>query len=227
MRKLLIGLVVVLGLLVVADRGAELYAERAIADRISAELDQRPDVEIEGFSFLLQAVQGDYDRIAVSGSRASQSGLGVSDFRAELEGVQLPLSDVLQGSVQRVPTRLIRGSALLRFDDVAEVVGNGISLDGDGEGRVRVTASADVLGQEVEVTAVSEVRIEGGALVVRAVSYEAGGQEVTSVSNDVLDLLDFRVPLPSLPYDLTVEDLSVTGDGIRLAASVRGVVLTR
>lgn len=227
-RKLAIGLVVLLVLLGVADRVTESFAEKAIADRIDAELDQRPKVEIGGFSFLLQAMRGRYDDITVSGDRASQSGLGVSDFTAELKGVDIPLSDAVEGSVSRVPTELIRGSAVVGFPDLAEVAGNGIAIEADGKERVRVTGTLTLAGERVEASAVSEVSISTTKLTVRAVSFQVNGVVApAAVQRAIRDLLDVSVNLPTLPYELKVEDVSVTDDGIRLAASARGVVLTR
>jgi hypothetical protein len=227
-RKLAIVVLVLLGLLVIVDRVAESYAEGAIADRIDAELDQRPDVEIGGVSFLLQALRRHYDEIRVSGERASRDGLGVSDFRADLEGVEVPLSDVVQGSVSRVPTEVIRGSALVRFADLAEVAGGGVEITAEGAERVRVTGSLTLLGRRVQASAVSDVAIRDERLTVRAVSYEVDGQEAPAVARAALaDLLDLSVDLPTLPYRLAVEDLAVTKTGIRLAASARGVVLSR
>jgi hypothetical protein len=227
-RKLAIVALVLLGLLLVADRVAESFAEGAIADRVDAELDQRPDVEIGGVSFLLQALTGRYDEIRVSGERASRAGLGVSDFQAELEGVEVPLSDVVQGSVSRVPTEVIRGSALVGFDDLAEVVGGGIEITAEGADRVRVSGSLNLLGRQVQASAVSEVSLRDDRLTIRAVSYEVDGQAAPAAARAaVADLLDVSVDLPTLPYRLTVEDLTVTEGGVRLAASAHGVVLTR
>lgn len=227
-RKLLLAVVVLVALLAVTDRVAESFAERAVADRIDAELDQRPKVEIHGFSFLLQAVQGHYDEITVSGTRASKDGIGVSDFRAELDGVDIPLGDALHGSVDKVPTQVIKGSALVRYADVAAVAGNGITVAADGKQRVRVTGTVNVLGQRLEASAVSEVRITGKRLTIRAVSYQVdGASPPAAVQRAIGSLLDVTVTLPDLPYKLTIEDVAITKTGIRLVASARGVVLTR
>lgn len=227
-RKLLIVALVLVGLLAVADRVAETFAEKAIADRIDAELDQRPTVEIGGFSFLLQAVRGHYDKVTVSGARASQGGIGITDFRATLEGVDIPLSDVVEGSVSRVPTEVIRGSALVSFADLAKAAGNAITVEADGKERVRVSGTVTVLGQRRKASAVSEVKVTGTKLTVRAVSYEVDGARApAAVQQAIGPLLDLSVALPKLPYTLTIEDLAITKQGIRLAASARGVVLTR
>lgn len=231
MRTLLIGLLVVAGLAVAVDRGAEAYAESAIADRIDAQLDQRPEVEIEGWSFLLQAVQGEYEQITVTGERASRSGVVVSDFRAELLDVTVPLSEVIQGSVAQVPTRLIRGSALLRFEDIndlAEIAGSGLTLQAAGAGRVRVSGTIEIAGARVQASAVSDVRLDGNSIVVRSSGFEVNGAPApAAVRAAIGDLFDVRFALPTLPYDLRIERLTVTDEGIRLAASARGVVLTR
>lgn len=230
MRNVAIVALVVLALLGVIDRVAESYAEGAVADRIDAELDQRPDVEIGGISFLVQALTGHYGKITVSGDRASRAGIAVTDFRADLEGVDLPLKDVLAGDVDEVPTDEIRGSALVRFDDLAAVAAKrvpGITLSAAGKERVRVTGTVTVAGQRLEVSTVSEVAITDKKLTVRAVGYEVAGVEApAAVAEAIGSRLDITVDLPTLPYRLTIDDLTISKDGVRLAASVRGVVLT-
>ena len=58
MKKLLVALLVLLALLVGADRVAEQVAEGRIADQLRADLSSAPQVEIGGFPFLTQALAG-------------------------------------------------------------------------------------------------------------------------------------------------------------------------
>ena len=95
-RKLLIGLFVLLlllaGLLVVADRVAVGVAERMIADRVRQEITKQgaqsaePDVEVGGTPFLTQVLDGRYQRITIN----------LRDVQAPVEGdaVRLPVLDV-------------------------------------------------------------------------------------------------------------------------------------
>jgi hypothetical protein len=78
-KALLVTLVVLLGLLVVADRVAVNVAEDRVAQQVqsSGRLAGPPTVDIGGFPFLTQAVAGDYSdvRLQLSADDLAQPGL--------------------------------------------------------------------------------------------------------------------------------------------------------
>src|SRR5256885_4227247 len=63
-----IGVVVLLVLLLIADRVGVAVAERVAGDTLesSEHLNSRPDVDIAGFPFLTQVATGNYDKITVT-----------------------------------------------------------------------------------------------------------------------------------------------------------------
>jgi len=67
-KALIISLVVLLGLLVVADRVTVNIAEQKVAEQIARQggLDGTPAVDITGFPFLTQAIAGHYDDIRIA-----------------------------------------------------------------------------------------------------------------------------------------------------------------
>ena len=93
MRKFVITLVVLAVLLVAADFGLRAYAESRAADAINSELgrDVQPDVSIEGFPFLLHAIQGSYPEVIMTASTAAGSITGVHAV-LDLSRVTLPLA---------------------------------------------------------------------------------------------------------------------------------------
>ncbi len=117
MRALLIVVVVLLGLAVLADRIAVGVAEDRVATELAAAggLAGTPEVEIAGFPFLTQAIAGSYDEVHIS---LTADELGQPEgTRADvvLHGVQVPLSNVLSGSVSEVPVDRIDGTATLSY----------------------------------------------------------------------------------------------------------------
>ena len=228
MKKLVIALVVLLVLLVGADRVAEQVAEGRIAQQLAAELAARPTVEIGGFPFLTQALRGRYQDIAVSGDSASRQGVRVTDFRAHLEGVRVPLSDALAGRVGAVPVDQVRGTALVSYADFAHAANvPGLQLAPAGD-QVRVSGPVQVLGQDLTVSALSDVRLDGTDVVLTAQRLEVGGQQVSGpVSAALSGRLDLRVPTAGLPYDLVLTDVRTTERGIELSGTARDVVLQR
>ena len=67
MRKLIIGIVFLLGLGLVADFGAAAYAEYRVSRelRTGASLESDPEVTFNGFPFLTQALGGKYKDVYV------------------------------------------------------------------------------------------------------------------------------------------------------------------
>ena len=101
----IIALVIVVVLLVAADRIALLVAESQIADRVqkSQELSAHPHVSIKGFPFLTQVLGGRYHEVDVSVRNITRNNLTVDRLSVQAHGVSVPLSKVMSGSVSEVP----------------------------------------------------------------------------------------------------------------------------
>ncbi|MCW2601299.1 MAG: hypothetical protein JWM02_3128, partial [Frankiales bacterium] len=178
MRRLITSLVVLLLLLVVADRVGVVAASRVVASKLetSAGLTSAPSVRIRGFPFLTQAVGGRYDEIDVTVTNLVRFGVRLSRLDASMHGVRLPLSQALSGRVSNVPVEGITATAVITYAEVASR-GNiaGMSVVPSGTG-VRVTARLTVLGQSVTADAESTVRLSGGFIVVTARKVSVLGQ---------------------------------------------------
>ena len=225
--KLLIGLVLLLLLLVGVDRVAEEVAEDRIAQQLTADLASEPTVEVGGFPFLTQALRGRYGSIQVSGD-TTQQGVRVAGFDADLEGARVPLRDALGGRVAAVPVDRLDGRALLTYADFAAATRvPGLQLAPAGD-KVRVTGPVSVLGQDLTLSAVSAVSLEGSDVVLTAESFEVGGQEVPeAVTAAVSGRLDVRVPVSDLPYGLQLTEVRTSDEGLLLGGTARDVVLRR
>lgn len=219
---------VVAGLLVVADRVAVTVAERAVGAQLqaSAGLQGRPDVDISGFPFVTQAVRGRYADVHVTALGVPTDGVRVAELSADLVALEVPLSDALAGSVTAAPVQRLTARALVSFGDLARSSGDRrLTVAREGRG-VAVTGSVEVLGRRLEATAVSTVRLDGGDIVVRAQSFRVGADPVDAALTRALgDLLDLRVPVGRLPYDLQLQGLSVGPDGVALTAGGGPTVL--
>lgn len=223
--KWLVGLLVVLALLVGADRVAEHVAAGVLADRLQTELGGRPTVEIDGFPFLTQAVGGSYQRLRVSAPVVRREGLSLRDFSATLTGVHVAFGDALGGSLSAVPVDRLDASALVAYEDLTQLAGPGLRLAGDPNG-VRVTGRVAALGRQVDVSAVSSVALAGDTLVVTAGQLTVGGVAVTGpLAAALRGRLDLRVPLPALPYGVRLASLVAGPQGITVSGSARSVVL--
>lgn len=228
-RRGLVGLAVVAGLLVVGDRVAVTVAERAVGTQLmtAAELDTRPDVDISGFPFLTQAVSGRYAAVHVEAAGVPTDGVRVAALSADLEVLEVALSDALGGTVTEAPVERLTARALVSYADLSRQSGSRrLTVAREGAG-VAVTGSVVVLGRRLTATAISTVRLDRGDIVVRAQQFRVGAEVADDALTAALgDRLDLRVKVGALPYGLELESLAAEADGIALAAAGGPTVLT-
>ena len=227
MRRLVVVLLVLTGLLVVLDRVALHLAEKSVAEqaRTSAGLSTTPKVTAHGFPFLTQVLRGRYDRIDVQLTDLDRGGVRMKELDATLREARVPLSDVLSGKVDRIPVASLDATALVTFAELAHRSGIvGVSMEPEGD-KVRVTGRVTVLGQSVRASALSRVTLKNGRIALKAVSFTLLGQSTPSLMSGLTGAFDVLVPVGTLPYDLTLTDLTVTQQGLRLVASSGPTVL--
>lgn len=228
MKGLVVTLVVLLGLLLVADRAGAAVASRAVASQVqsSAGLPAEPDVAIAGFPFLTQALAGRYERVEVEAVGVPAGELTLSRLDATLTGVRVPLSEVLSGSLAGVPVERVQARALVGYDELVRLSGERrLSLVPSGD-RLRVTGSVEVLGQTLSATAVSRVEVVEGDLRVIAESYEIGDAAADELVTRALgDRFDLRIPVSGLPYGLRLTDVQIDPEGLVVRATATDVVL--
>jgi hypothetical protein len=123
-RRLVITLVVLLGLLVAADFGAAAFFEHEVSKRAQQEFKLRdhPSVTVGGFSFLAQAVSGEYDLVTVDAKGVPVNTLRDVEVHADLHGVQAPLSDIVSGTLTEVPVREVVGQVKVKAADVTRAI---------------------------------------------------------------------------------------------------------
>ena len=227
MRALLVVLVVLLGLAAVADRVAVGVAEDRVAETIAerGELSGTPEVSIEGWPFLTQAVGGEYQdvRIRLTAEDLDQPEGTSADVR--LRGVRLPLSDVLAGSVTEIPVDRVDGTVTLSYELLSRELGTDTTLVPEGEG-LRLTKTVSVLGYDVPLTAVGTVALDGQDLVVDVDEAGAAGVDLPgAVVEAAGDALDLRYPI-ELPFGLELTSVTPGDDGVLVTAGATDTVLT-
>jgi hypothetical protein len=226
-KKLLVAVLVLLALLVVADRVGVLLAERAVAEQIASRggLQGTPDVEIAGFPFLTQAVSGTYDDVQVH-LTADQLGQPAGT-RADvsLRGVHVPFSDVLSRSVGEVPVDRVDGTATVPYALLAAQLGGDTAITSEGGG-VRVTRTVSVLGYDFPVSAAGTVGLDGSDLVVDVQQAQAAGVDVPDfILQQAAALLSVRYPVPALPFGLRLTSVAAAQDGVHVAVEAQDTVL--
>ncbi len=227
MRFLLVFALLLGGLVVAADRGAEAVAEDRVA-RLVAErggLAGEPAVEIGDFPFLSQAVAGRYDDVRISATGADLGQPEGTRADVSLRGVQVALSDVLSGSVQEVPVQGIDGTVTLPYALLADELGAGTTVTRDGDG-LRVQRTVEVAGVSLPLTARGTVSLDGDTLVVDVGEVSGAGVDVPSfLVEQVSDALDVRYPIPELPFGLQVTGVEPADDGAQVRVEAVDTVL--
>jgi LmeA-like phospholipid-binding len=224
---LLVIVAVLLGIGFLADRAVERWAEGYVADQLTdqAGLQGTPDVDVRGFPFLTQALDGTYEdvRIALTADELGQPAGTTADVR--LVGLHIPLSNVLSGDVQEVPVDRIEGTATLSYELLSDELGGDSTLSRDGDG-LRVTKTVELLGYTLPLTASGTVGLDGDELIVDVERASGAGVELPDFLVDqASDLLDLRYQVPALPFGLQLTSVTPAADGVVVQVEAVDTVL--
>ncbi|MDQ1697791.1 MAG: hypothetical protein QOJ03_3144 [Frankiaceae bacterium] len=211
MRRLLITLVVLIGLLVVADRVAVTAAQRDVARRIQVDqhLQSQPDVKIGGFPFLTQLIGGTYDDVTVSVGDLTSGQLDISSLRVQLRGVHVSFGDVISQHISRVPVDRAAARVVLSYADLNDWLGasKGLRVEPAAGGQVRVTTGTNN-DSNLGLSGTARPSVRGDSVVLTV----AGSAEV-------------EIPLSGLPFGMQLNAVKATQEGIIVSATANGLVL--
>ncbi len=229
MRRLLAFLVVAAVLLVGADFGARYLATRQLADALQTrlELPARPEVSIQGFPFLVEAVQGRYRGVSATLPATTVGPLSGVGVGVALGGVRLPLSDAISGDLQR----LTADSGRIRLTIPTASIATAVGLPGlritERDGTLELATTVDVLGRQFPVTARLAASVSDSVLSLRSDALTGDGitlpAEVLAAVNTLVDL---TVPLTGLPFTVTTGSVSVDGGDVVVDATTSSLSLT-
>ena len=204
--------VVLLILLVVADRVAAGIAENQVANQIKAQgFPVKPKVTISGFPFLTQLAARDFRQMNITANNVPEGPLDIASINATLHGVHI------NSGFNGATVDQVNGTALITFAGLSHAagVGDGITLSDAGNGDVK--ASID-LGF-ISGTALARVTRAGPHQInVQFVSF--GGIPPSALG----PLQNFTISVPNLPAGMTIQNVSVTGQG--LLVSIAGTHTT-
>ncbi|MFL6127607.1 MAG: DUF2993 domain-containing protein [Mycobacteriales bacterium] len=228
MRRLLIAVVVLAALLVLADRVGVVLAERALADQVRTEMDlqQTPTVSIRGIPFLTQALRGRYQEVRVELPDVDSGQLQNVGVHARLLGVHAPLGKVLRRQLDEVPVDRITAELTIGYAELARASGvSGLRITRAGDA-LRLSGSVQVLGRQLDASAVGRVQVVGDDIVITAERAEIGGVEVPQAVLDVAArLLSFRVTPRGLPLSLRITGVRIGDTSLEVTAVSDDAVL--
>jgi hypothetical protein len=204
----LFSLLALLVVLVIADRASAAIAENDAAGQIqSAGFPGRPSVSIKGFPFLTQVAAHDIRQVDISASNVAAGPVEIASLNATATGVHLN-SGFNAGVIDH-----ISGSALVTFQSLA---GAGSGGSGGGAGVSMAEAGPDTV--KIIAGPVSEdarVTVSGNTIRVQVIN---NGDLISGLLSSFGDI-SFTVP--KLPAGMTITGVSVTQQGLRIAAAAQ------
>ena len=222
-RPILITLLVLAVVAVGADFGARAIAESRLASSVQSSLDlpRRPDIQLEGFPFLLQAARGRIEGASVELRDVQTGGVPLESVTLsfedlEFDGVALVSGSGTVASRGGTAQAVMTEDALSRFlqDQGTPVL---VRLRGPG---IMVSTRINTGSQTTTATAEGPVRVEGGRLVFAPDDVEIEGSVGVPAA-----ALAFDVPLPDLVPGLTYESVLVHDGVAAIEASLAGAEL--
>jgi hypothetical protein len=233
-KALLTLIVVVLLLLVAADRVAWYVAEKGVAQAVqdSEDLKQRPDVSIGGVPFLTQAWSGTYEDVEVTFEDfPAAQGVTVDKLDAHLHGVHVPRQDIVDRSVRSAPVDRAEATAWVGFDALNTATSKQVATDdlkvtyGAGKAADRLAVTGTYHGQAGDLQLQGEARLEvqDGALVVTLVPESLNVPP--AVRDAVARLIGVTYKLPKLPFGFEAKGVAVGTEGVQVTATAKDVVL--
>jgi DUF2993 family protein len=207
----------VLVLLVAADRVAAAATERTIADRTERYgFIGQPGVRVEGFPFLTQLLAGRLNRVDISGGRL-QLGLATAGSAVTAENLSAVAAGITLGKRADVISRLT-GSGLIPFGAVDRLAQAAripsARVSAAGPHLLRVQASFGF----ISASGTASVTVSGPTtLQVRLVS-------APGVPSFLIDRIRaFAIHLPALPLGVALHSVRVVRQGVVITVAGHGV----
>jgi hypothetical protein len=207
MRKLLIGVVI----LVLLGAGADFVAARVFESRVTDalqreyDLGRRPVVQVRDFPFLPHLATGRFSTIDVAATDARAKGINAAQLQLTLQGVRVP-REVMLGEGGQVTVDRADGTIELTEAEVNRLLadrlqGGALDITDDG---VELRVDLALVGQ-AQVT--GKLGARGGAVTFTPDEIRLGDRgRLDPATEDLLsDQFTFRVPLPELPAGVRLE----------------------
>jgi hypothetical protein len=217
LRALVVTVLVVLALVVVADRVGNYVAERIAGDTIetSQHLSSRPDVSIDDLPFLTQFASGKYGQVTVT---AHNVPVGPTSHQLDISQVRVVLHDVqVSHSFSSVRAAPAAATATISYADLTKALG--IDVHYGGNGRVVAGDKISILGRTVNATISATPKLVNGALRFGTPVINGLGQLGGAVVNALDNAFDLRLPLSGIPFDVSVRSLQATSQGVEIQLS--------
>jgi len=241
---LLVVLVLLLGLVIIADRVGASTAEDRIADQAAVEMQKagatsqgKPDVEIGGFPFLTQVLSGSYERITIKAQQPRSKDIKLEQMTLVATDVKAAASDLLNGRGPITAGRLT-GTATMSWDTVKSLIElSGLPVPFDPstlqikvlDNNVELRLPVTVAGFSTTLRAKGVVSVAAGKVQLRLTDVGTDGAELPPAARALLNQyrsrLQATIRTPQMPYKLAINKVESSEAGILATASSDNVQL--
>jgi hypothetical protein len=196
-------LLVIIGLLIGADRAAAAYAANQIATKIQADgFPVKPSVAVDGFPFLTQVISRHLDGVVITAPNYPL-GPAAASIRLQATGISLN-SSYNSGTAANVT-----GTGLIGFSGLARIAAAsgapGLSIARAGPHTVKLILNLAI----VSASAIARItKVGRNELSIRLISFSGVPRSLLG------SIRHITVPIPNLPAGLAVQNVSVTDQGV-------------
>jgi hypothetical protein len=235
-------LLVLVGLLVAADRISAYAASRAVADQVRNQLAAEhiststpPSVQLGGFPFLTQVIRGHYDHVTIDVKGASTQGVTFSDLHITATGVHAKTSQLIRGSGP-IAADQVAGTARLTWSQVptllekARLARSGAQISGSDDGQVTIRQPIQLGGSTTTLVATGTVTAANGKVAVKINHVTTEGASLPPLLQELIgpyaQQLSGSFALPTLPYHLKLTGVAVSAAALTIRATGQSVLIT-
>lgn len=251
MRRLVIAVLVLVAVLVVVDFGVAAATEYQVSQTVREELDLAadPDVRINGFPFLTQAVAGEYDNIEIGASGVPVGQLRDVGVEATLRSVDASLSQLFSDRAESIQIQRVVGRVRVRDADLGRLIGVpdlriakpsdeqteeaiGTSEDTSIRTVARLTGSTDLVGERSDVTIIAVLELVDGQMQVTPTDLYLGADTdedarlPEAIREPLLGTFSFRIDPGALPFTVDPSAVEVEEGSLVIEGAARDVVIT-
>ena len=218
-----ITVVVILLLLVVSDFVAKAYTENQMASQVQSSLglSGKPDVTIQGFPFWTQLIARDFKTVDVTASNETVNVNSVGSGLLKIANLNATLHGMHIHGTSSATVDQFTATILVTFSSLGDVGGipSGIAMSADGPNQIKATVN--VLGLFSTAATVQVTQSGPNQISVKVIDF--GGIPASALGN----LAEFTVTIPKLPAGVTIQNVSVTQQGLQITATGQNITLSQ
>ncbi|STD08066.1 Uncharacterised protein [Dermatophilus congolensis] len=110
-----------------------------------------------------------------------------------------------------------KANALVPFTTVQNKIGNGVTITPTGDGKITTRTTFEILGRQLTLTGTGTMTVDAGRLVFNpsAIGFHEGPPGL-NVPEWAAGRLRFAIPVPALPENATITNITTENTGFRI-----------